>query len=143
LKAQIKDANAQIEGFKALDVDGVKKAAEEWKTKYETASKEAEERIASLTRDHALGEYLAGHKFTSQLARDAAFVKLKAANLPLNEGKIVGADDVMAALKKDNPSAFEAPKAGGESFFGTKSATQAAVNTFMNSFLRGTQAEGR
>lgn len=33
LKTQLDEANTQIEGFKELDVDGIKAAADEWKQK--------------------------------------------------------------------------------------------------------------
>jgi hypothetical protein len=41
VKKQLTDANAQIESFKGMDIEGVKKSADEWKTKAEQAQAEA------------------------------------------------------------------------------------------------------
>lgn len=125
LKTQLDETAKQMEAFKALDVDGIKKAADDWRVKYEAATQEAEAKIQALTYDHALTECLAGYKFTSNLAREAAALKLKSAKLPLNDGKIIGADDVISALKKDNPAAFEVPKAGGDALAGAPPAPPA------------------
>ena len=54
LKNQVKVAGETIEGFKKLDVDGIKAAADEWKLKAEQAEAEANEKIAGLKFDHAL-----------------------------------------------------------------------------------------
>ncbi len=39
LKTQLEEANKSIEGFKTLDIDGIKQAAEQWKTKAEQAER--------------------------------------------------------------------------------------------------------
>ncbi len=36
INIQLTEANKQIESFKGMDVEGIKKAADDWKTKYET-----------------------------------------------------------------------------------------------------------
>lgn len=43
LKGQITEANDKIEGFKKLDIETIKKEAEEYKTKFEKANSENEE----------------------------------------------------------------------------------------------------
>lgn len=48
LKTQLTDANKTIEGFKAMDIDGIKAAADDWKAKAEQAEKDATEKIAEI-----------------------------------------------------------------------------------------------
>lgn len=48
IKEQLAAANKQIEEFKGMDIDGVRKAAEEWKAKAEQAERDASERIATM-----------------------------------------------------------------------------------------------
>ena len=48
IKDQLAAANQQIEGFKSMDIDGVRAAAEEWKTKYEQAQRDADEKISNI-----------------------------------------------------------------------------------------------
>lgn len=48
IKMQLNEANKTIEGFKAMDIDSVKKAADEWKSKAEQAERDAAAKIADI-----------------------------------------------------------------------------------------------
>lgn len=48
IKGQLTEANKTIEGFKAMDIDGIKKAADEWKAKYEQAEKDHAAKLADM-----------------------------------------------------------------------------------------------
>ncbi|MEF9976544.1 MAG: phage scaffolding protein [Oscillospiraceae bacterium] len=48
LKAQLGEASNAIAGFKAMDIDGIKKAADDWKLKAEQAEKDATAKIADM-----------------------------------------------------------------------------------------------
>lgn len=54
LKTQLTEAGTTIEGFKKLDVDAIKAAADDYKAKFEQATAEAQKQILSIKRDHAL-----------------------------------------------------------------------------------------
>jgi uncharacterized coiled-coil DUF342 family protein len=71
LKDQLTQANKQIEAFKALDVEGVKKAADEWKTKYEEAQKEADRQLMEVKFDAALSAALTSAKARNSKAAAA------------------------------------------------------------------------
>lgn len=45
LKSQLDEAGKAIEGFKSLDIDGIKKSADEWREKAEQAAKDAEAKV--------------------------------------------------------------------------------------------------
>ncbi len=107
LKEQLEAANKQIEGFKGLDIEGVKKAAEEWKTKAEKAEAEAKTRIETLQFDHALESALLGAR-----AKNAKAVKalIDADALKLKDGEIIGLSEQLEKLKADNDFLFEAAK---------------------------------
>ncbi len=105
LKTQLADASKQIEGFKGLDVEGIKKAADEWKTKAEKAEADSAEKIAELKFGHALERKLEGAK-----TRDAAIVAglLDREALKLNEdGGILGLDEQLAKIKEEKGFLFE------------------------------------
>jgi len=105
VKAQLTEAGVTIEGFKKLDIEGVKKSADEWKTKAEQVQAEAAKQIASLRFDHALDGALTGAK-----AKNAKAVKalLKADDLKLGEdGSIVGLKDQLEKIKSENDYLFE------------------------------------
>ena len=48
INQQLSDANKAIDGFKSMDIEGVKRAADEWKKKAEATEKEAAEKIAAM-----------------------------------------------------------------------------------------------
>lgn len=48
IKTQLGEAGKTIEGFKAMDIDGIKKAADDWKLKAEQAEKDAAAKIADM-----------------------------------------------------------------------------------------------
>lgn len=109
LKTQLGEANAAIEGFKKLDVDGIKKAADEYKTKAEQAEAEAKRQVEGLKFDHALEGALVGAK-----AKNATAVRalLKVADLKLGEdGKIIGLDDQLKTIREANAFLFDAEDA--------------------------------
>ena len=61
-KTQLAEASKQIEAFKGMDIEGVKKSADEWKTKAEKAESDSKAALAQVKFDHALENALAGAK---------------------------------------------------------------------------------
>lgn len=104
LKTQLDEANTQIEGFKELDVDGIKAAADEWKQKAEQAEKDSDAKLAELKFNHALESKLAGTK-----AKDAAIVAglLDRDALKLTEDGILGLDEQLSKIKEEKGFLFE------------------------------------
>ena len=104
VRQQLADANKTIEGFKAMDIDGVKKAADDWKQKFEQAQKEADERIAEIQFDSMLESAI-----TAARGRSARAVKALLDTDALKASKDQKADIAAAleALKKENGYLFE------------------------------------
>ena len=104
LKAQLAEASKQIEGFKGLDIEGVKKAADDWKAKAEQAQKEAAEQIAQVKFDHALESALSGAKAKNVKAVQALLNK---DGLKLNDdGTIIGLNEQLEKIKSENDYLF-------------------------------------
>lgn len=68
VQVQLAEAGKTIEGFKALDVDGIKKAADEWKAKAEQAEKDAAAQVAAVKFDALLDNAILAHKGRSTKA---------------------------------------------------------------------------
>lgn len=119
-KETLEQANVQIKSFEGLDVEGIKKQADEWKTKYETfetqskTEKEAfEKKLQDQQYDFAVKEYLGNHKFQSEFAKEAFYNNIKSKGFKLEEGKLLGADDYVKEFQAKNQGVFvieEAPK---------------------------------
>ena len=106
LKVQLTEANTQIESFKGLDIEGVKKSADEWKTKAEQAQAEAAVSILKVKQEHALEREL---RDTFKVV-DAVAVKahLKADALKFNEADetFIGLKEQIEPLKEKHGSYF-------------------------------------
>jgi len=129
LKKQLEEANIAIEGFKKLDVDGIKAAADDWKKKAEQAQKDAAEQLAQLKFDHALDGALAAAK-----AKNAAAVRalLKVDDLKLSDdGKIIGLDEQLTKVKESDAYLFDVEGADPRIVLGGK---QAGANTSGETF---------
>ena len=119
---QLTEANKQIEDFKGLDVEGVKKAADEWKTKYETAQTESAAQLAQVKFDHALESALTGVKAKNPKAV-RALLDLEVLKKAYDEKteSIIGFDEHLKPVKEQNDYLFsdgkEPPKivTGGHS----------------------------
>jgi len=110
LTEQLKTANAEIESYKGMDIEGIKKAADEYKAKAEKAEKDAAEKIADMQYDAALKDALAGEKFSSDYARQGIFADIKSKKLPIEGGAIMGLQDRLKALREAQPDAFAPEK---------------------------------
>lgn len=99
-RTQLGEANKKLEGYDP-----------EWRTKAEKAENDAKEQVAALQNDFAAQTAISAVKFSSESAKKAFLSDLKAKNLPLQEGKLLGFDDYLANYKKNDPGAF-APEGG-------------------------------
>lgn len=104
LAGQLGEANRQIEDFRDTDIEGIKQAADDWKTKAEAAEAKAKADVEKLQFDYALNAALTGAR-----ARDTRAVTalLDMEGLKLNNGEIVGLKDQLERLKAEKEFLFE------------------------------------
>lgn len=107
-KKQLTDANAAIESYKGMDIEGIKKSADEWKQKYDTDTAALTQLIEIQKRSFAAEKYLDSQKIKSPLARKSIFSEFMSQNLEFKDGTFVGADEYMKKVKKQYPDDFEA-----------------------------------
>ena len=106
LQGQLQAANTQIDEFKGMDIDGIRRAADEWKAKAEQAERDSQAKIAELEHDNLLREKLSGVKFTSDYAKKGVFEEIKAKGLKVENGILLGVDDALQGLRENQPDAF-------------------------------------
>lgn len=106
LKEQLKEADEVIEGFKKMDVEGIKAAADEWKQKAEEAKQQAEEKIKSIKFEHLLETGIAESKARNVKAAKAL---LNMENLKLSEdgASVIGLEDQLKVLAEEHDYLFE------------------------------------
>lgn len=106
-KKLLDDANTTIQSYKDMDVEGIKKSAEDWKTKYETDTAALNNKIAQQEYEHQADKYLNKYEFSSNLVRSAVLNQFKEKNFKLENDTFLGADDFMKQLQESEPGIFK------------------------------------
>lgn len=105
-KEKADTAETTLKGFEGVDLETMQKELAEWKTKAENAENEAKKQIYDRDFADALKTELEDVKFTSEAAKRDVMAQIKAAELKLKDGKILGLSDLLDQIKKADMSAF-------------------------------------
>lgn len=106
-KTQLVEANKQIDSYKSMDIETIKKNAEEYKTKFEQAEKDFEAKTKDMQYDTALDKYLGGLKIKDDVHAKNLKTQIKEKKLQFEEDKLIGGDDIIKSYKEKYPSVFE------------------------------------
>ena len=102
LESQLAEANTQIESFKGMDIEAIKKSAEEWKEKYRVDTEALNAQIAKINRDHQKELLFSGIQFHDDFAKAGVMAAFEKQEFKLDkEGKFVGAKEWLDGLKSD------------------------------------------
>lgn len=116
-RTQLEEANATIQSYKDMDIEGIKQSAKDWEQKYNADTKALQDRLDAQATEFAAEKYMGQFKFTSPLVAKAAMTEFMAQGFKRSEdGTFLGADDFMTKMKESNPGAFvvETPPADPE-----------------------------
>lgn len=102
MKVQLEDANKAIEASKELDVEGIKKQAEDWKVKFEQAQEDAKK----ATYKMQIAAIVEKENFSSAAAKKAFLADLLAKELPIEGETLLGYTDFKNAYTETDPKAF-------------------------------------
>lgn len=105
LKTQLADAGKTIDGFKALDIDAIQKAANDWKLKAEQAEQDAATKIADLQFNSMLDSAVGTAKGKNAKAIRAL---LDVETLKTSKNQSEDIKTALDALKTENGYLFEA-----------------------------------
>ncbi len=102
LRTQLAEANTQIEGFKNMDIESVKRSAAEWEEKFkqseaERAAFEHKTKVSSLVKELSLKDSIYEDYLVNQLIEK---------ELKFDGDKLIGSDDVIKSFKEAHPDAF-------------------------------------
>ena len=106
LKEQLAEANKQIQSYKDMDVDGIKKSAADWEAKHAADTKALQDKLDAANYGFGVERAVAGLKFSSTAAKNQFVADLTAKKLPLQEGKLLGLDDYVKTYREKDPGAF-------------------------------------
>lgn len=110
LRKKLEEANAKIQSFAEMDIEGIKANAASWEKKYKEDMKALEEKMADREYGYQIDALLSKVPFTSEAARRATRADLMQADnrLSTKDGKVIGFDDYIALLKESDPTAVKA-----------------------------------
>lgn len=109
-KKLLEDANNEIEGFKDLDVEGIKQASEEYKSKYEQAQEDAKKELEGVKFEHELESAIRDSKAKNTKAVKAL---LDIETLRGSNNRNESIAEALGVVKSDNDYLFEGSEAVG------------------------------
>lgn len=105
-KERAETAENTLKSFEGIDPESIKGELATWKQKAADAEKEYNDKIYERDFEDTLKTALEDVKFSSALAKKAVMADIKGAGLKLKDGKILGLNDLLEQMKKDDASAF-------------------------------------
>lgn len=105
-KNRAETAENTLKSFEGIDPESIKGELATWKQKAADAEKEYNDKIYERDFADALKTALEDVKFSSASAKKAVMADIKGAGLKLKDGKILGLNDLLEQMKKDDASAF-------------------------------------
>ena len=107
LKARLEEADKTIEGFKGMDIDAIRREADEWKEKAEQAEQDAAAKVAEVEFNSRLTAAITGAKGKNAKAV-MALLDLEALKTSKNQEADI--NTALEVLKKDSGYLFEEPQ---------------------------------
>lgn len=107
LDKQLKEATKTIKSYKDMDIDAIKKSAEDWEEKAKGYKKEMEDYKHEVSLKEAVGKY--GVKDIDLMVK-----LLNQDDLKFKDGEVLGLDEQMKALKEEKDFLFIEEKEGQE-----------------------------
>ncbi len=108
LKTQIDDANKEIQSYKDMDIESIKKSADDWKTKYEEMEANQKAEKEKSIRDERTNAFFNDIKFASESAKAGVIAEFNAKDFKYDEEskKFLGASEWLNDLKEKDSGAF-------------------------------------
>lgn len=102
----LKNANAEIDSYKSMDIEAIKKSAEDYKTKYETAEKEHQAQLSQIEYDNKLGKYVDKLNLKNDIYKNAVISQIKEKELKFDGDTLLGGEELVKGFKEQYADAF-------------------------------------
>lgn len=108
LTNQINEANDKIKSFEDMDVDSIKKEAEDWKNKFEEMEANRKAEKEKSIREERTNAFFDGVKFSSESAKAGVIAEFNQKDFKYDEEtkKFQGASEWLEDLKQKDNGAF-------------------------------------
>lgn len=105
-KDRAANAETTLKGFEGIDPAKIQAELDTWKQKAADAEKNAQAQLYERDFSDALKTELDSVRFTSEAAKRDVMSQIKAAELKLKDGKILGLSDLIEQIRKSDATAF-------------------------------------
>ena len=104
----MKTANDTIQSYKDMDIDSIKKSADDWKTKYEEMEAKQKAEKEKSIRNERTNAFFNNIKFASESAKAGVIAQFNAKDFKYDEesNKFLGASEWLNELKEKDSGAF-------------------------------------
>ena len=120
VKEQLTSANATIQSYKDMDIEGIKKSASDWEKKYKDDTEALTKKLEQHAYDHKADLVMSGYTFTSAAAKSGVRALFDQQKFELGEDGVfkgakewmdtqIGSDENKGAFVVDAPAAPPAP----------------------------------
>lgn len=108
LKSQLNDANNEIQSYKDMDIESIKKSADDWKTKYEEMEANQKAEKEKSIREARTNAFFNDVKFASESAKAGVISQFNQKDFKYDEEsqKFLGASEWLNDLKEKDSGAF-------------------------------------
>ncbi len=141
LTKQIDDVNKEIQSYKDMDIDSIKKSASDWENKYnELVANQKAEKEKSI-REERMNTFFNDVKFSSEMAKAGVLAKFNEKDFKYDEESktFQGAKEWLEELKKNDANSF-ASEVANPTF--STSPTAPTQSSSMDSILKAMGLDG-
>lgn len=100
------EAETTLKGFEGIDPAKVQDEIASWKRKAEDAERDYQAKLDERDLNDKIKEAMEGIKFSSEAARRDVMRRIKEGGVSLKNGNLIGLNDVLGIIQKEDPSAF-------------------------------------
>ncbi len=144
VKKQLEDANNEIQSYKDMDVDGIKKSVTDWEKKYEKDTAALKKQMEEQDYAHQKDMFFSGVKFSSNAAKVGMMAEFDKQKFQLKDGTFVGAEKWLEDQKTSDAASFvtEEQPGGGEYQINNDQTGQQALPNFATATSSGSGQSG-
>lgn len=134
ISMQLKEANQQIEQFKNMDIDKIKQAADDWKSKFDQSEQEHKEQIEKIKKEAAIKTAIADKAqdidiVTKLFDMDKIIVD--------KNGNVTGVDEQLKAMQESKKFLFKTKEINFD--YTPKKGNTKIINPFLKESFNLTQ----
>lgn len=108
LQNQLNDASKEIQSYKDMDIESIKKSASDWETKYNTLVQEQKDAQAKSIREERTNAFFNEVKFASEAAKAGVIAQFNEKDFKYDEESktFLGAKEWLDGVKDKDTGAF-------------------------------------